>query len=123
MRVLIADGTVGLAKARATLGREWRFEAAQAHARSAAMALRRDAHAPTLALLDWLMPGMNGIEICREIRKDGDRPYTYVILMTGRGGKEQMLTGLTAGADDYLIKPVEPKELHARLITGKRILD
>jgi two-component system cell cycle response regulator len=123
MRVLIADDNLDLTKSLAILLREWRFEAVQAYDGMAAMALLRDPDAPTLALLDWVMPGMNGIEICREIRRDVDRPYTYVILMTGRGGKEQMLTGLTAGADDYLIKPVDPKELRARLTTAKRILD
>jgi two-component system cell cycle response regulator len=123
MRVLIADDNVDLTKSLAMLLREWRFEALQANNGTTAMAALRDPDAPTLALLDWVMPGMNGIEICREIRKDVDRPYTYVILMTGRGGKQQMLTGLTAGADDYLIKPVDPKELYARLTTAKRILD
>jgi two-component system cell cycle response regulator len=123
MRVLIADDNVGLTKLLAILLREWRFDAVQAYDGTAAMYLLRDPEAPTLALLDWDMPGMNGIEICREIRKDVDRPYTYVILMTGRGGKQQMLTGLTAGADDYLIKPVDPNELHARLTAAKRILD
>jgi diguanylate cyclase (GGDEF)-like protein len=123
MRVLVADDNIDLTKSLAILLREWGFEAVQVYDGTAAMALLRDREAPTLALLDWVMPGMNGMEICREIRKDVDRPYTYVILMTGRGGKEQMLTGLTAGADDYLIKPVDPMELHARLNTGKRILD
>jgi two-component system cell cycle response regulator len=123
MRVLIADDNVDLTKSLAILLREWRFDAVQAYDGTAAMALLRDPEAPTLALLDWDMPGMNGMEICREIRKDVDRPYTYVILITGRGGRDEMLTGLTAGADDYLIKPVDPKELHARLTTGKRILD
>ena len=123
MRVLVADDNIDLTKSLAILLREWGFEAVQVYDGTAAMALLRDPEAPTLALLDWDMPGVNGIEICREIRKDVDRPYTYVVLMTGRGSKDEMLTGLTVGADDYLIKPVDPKELHARLNTGKRILD
>ena len=104
MRVLIADDSVDFTKSLAILLREWGFEVVQVYDGTAAMALLRDPEAPTLALLDWDMPGVNGIEICREIRKDVDRPYTYVVLMTGRGSKDEMLTGLTVGADDYLIK-------------------
>jgi len=79
--------------------------------------------APRLAVLDWKMPGMSGVDICRVIRKESARPYTYVILVTGRGEKEDLIRGLNAGADDYLVKPVDPDELFARLATGKRILD
>jgi CheY-like chemotaxis protein len=66
---------------------------------------------------------MDGIDICFEMRKHPDRPYTYIILVTGWGGKEQMLDGLEAGADDYLVKPVDPDDLLTRLNTGRRILD
>lgn len=68
------------------------------------------------------MPGVNGIDICAEVRKDTTRPYRYLILVTGRGSKEEMLDGLCEGADDYLVKPIDIKELRARLNTGKRIL-
>jgi diguanylate cyclase (GGDEF)-like protein len=87
------------------------------------LAALRQPDAPQLALLDWVMPGRNGIEVCRAIRQEEGRPYTYLILVTGRSGKTPMLDGLEAGADDYLVKPVDTHELRARLNTAKRILD
>jgi two-component system, cell cycle response regulator len=70
---------------------------------------------------DW--PGMEGIEICRHIRKRLDRPYIYVLLLTGRNERQDLLQGLTQGADDYLTKPFDAQELRARLHVGERILD
>jgi diguanylate cyclase (GGDEF)-like protein len=122
MQVLIADDNKDLTESLAYLAREWQFDAIAVHNGEAALAELRKTEGPILALLDWIMPVIDGIDICRELRKDTSRPYRYVILMSGRGGKERMLEGLNAGADDYLIKPVDPNELHARLCTGKRIL-
>jgi diguanylate cyclase (GGDEF)-like protein len=82
----------------------------------------REPDAPWLALLDWQMPGMDGIQVCREVRKEADQPYTYLVLVTGHGGREQMLDGLEAGADDFLAKPVDASELKARLVAGRRIV-
>lgn len=79
--------------------------------------------APQLAILDWTMPGMDGIEVCRELRKRGGERYVYLILLTAKSKKEDVIEGLRAGADDYLIKPCHPLELSARLRTGMRILD
>jgi len=122
MRVLIADDNRDITQSLAFLLKEWKFEAVIVHDGREALARLRAPDGHTLALIDWIMPGMNGIDICRELRNDTSGPYSYVILMTGRGGKEEMLEGLNAGADDYLIKPVDPNELHARLRTGTRIL-
>jgi two-component system cell cycle response regulator len=123
MRVLIADDNQDSAESLAILLRIWGFEPVIVHDGLAALAFLREAKVPTLALLDWVMPGMDGIAICREIRKEINRTYTYVILVTGRGGKNHMVDGLTAGADDYLTKPVDPDELHARFNTARRILE
>lgn len=122
MRVLIADDNKDLTQSLAFLIHEWQFEPVIVHDGWAALAMLQAADGPSLGILDWIMPGINGIEICRELRKDTSRRYPYAILMSGRGGKDQMLDGLNAGADDYLLKPVDPNELHARLITGTRIL-
>jgi two-component system cell cycle response regulator len=78
--------------------------------------------APRLAVLDWMMPGMEGVEICRRIRERTDRPYIYTLLLTGRSEKEELLHALELGADDYLTKPVDAQELRARLHVGHRIL-
>jgi two-component system cell cycle response regulator len=123
MRVLIADDNQDSAESLAILLRIWGLEPVIVHDGLAALDFLREAAIPALALLDWVMPGINGIDICREIRKETNRAYTYVILVTGRGGRNQMVDGLNSGADDYLIKPVDPDELHARSNTGRRILE
>lgn len=122
MRVLVADDNRDSAESLAILLHAWGFQPVVAHEGAAALAILRAPSAPTLALLDWVMPGTSGIDICRAIREQAGTPYTYVILVTGRSTREQMLDGLNAGADDYLIKPVDPNELRARLSTARRIL-
>ena len=71
---------------------------------------------------DWYMPEMDGVDLCRRIRARLDAPYVYFILITARGGKQQYLTGMEAGADDFIAKPVDPDELKARLTVAERIL-
>jgi two-component system cell cycle response regulator len=79
--------------------------------------------APQLAILDWMMPGMDGIEICRRIRSREQGAYLYVLLLTGKDSKQDVVAGFEAGADDYLTKPFDVDELRARVRAGKRILD
>jgi len=79
--------------------------------------------APQLAVLDWMMPGLDGIELCRRIRSRDQGPYRYLILLTAKDNKQDVIAGLEAGADDYLTKPFDVDELHARVRAGKRILD
>ena len=70
------------------------------------------------------LPDTDGIELCRKIRNEGvTRPYVYVILLTGKDGRKNMLTAMQAGVDDYLVKPFDASELKARVLVGKRILD
>jgi len=78
--------------------------------------------APRLALLDWMMPELAGVDICRSIRQRVGRPYVYVVVLTGKNRKQDLLEALEAGADDYLTKPFDAEELEARLRTGQRIL-
>jgi two-component system cell cycle response regulator len=81
------------------------------------------ASGPRLALLDWVMPELDGPGVCREVRKRKEQSYIYMILLTSKESKEDVVAGLESGADDYLTKPFDPEELKARLRTGRRILD
>jgi diguanylate cyclase (GGDEF)-like protein len=78
---------------------------------------------PRLALLDWIMPGKDGIEVCREVRQRRTHAYTYLILLSSRETKQDIVQGLESGADDYLTKPYDAEELKARLRAGQRILE
>lgn len=77
---------------------------------------------PRLALLDWMMPGLDGPSVCLEVRSHREQPYSYIILLTSKEAKEDLIAGLHAGADDYLTKPCNAEELKARLRTGERVL-
>jgi DNA-binding response OmpR family regulator len=85
-----------------------------------AMGALRAQTRPALAVIDWMMPGMDGIEICRRVR--GANMLVYIILLTARGGTDRIVEGLQAGADDYLTKPFDREELRARLQVGARII-
>lgn len=78
--------------------------------------------APSLAVLDWVMPGLEGPQVCQRIRKRDDRPYVYILLLTALTQKGNVLQGLESGADDYLTKPFDAQELRARVRVGLRIL-
>ncbi len=78
--------------------------------------------APKLCILDWMMPGIDGLELCRKIRKKKS-PYVYIIMLTAKVESNDIAAGLSAGADDYITKPFNAKELMARVRVGERILD
>jgi two-component system cell cycle response regulator len=78
--------------------------------------------APRLAVLDWVMPGLDGGQVCKQIRERSDEPYIYILLLSSRSEKTDLLQGLAFGADDYLTKPFDAQELRARLHVGERIL-
>lgn len=79
------------------------------------------AEAFDVVISDWLMPGLSGLELCRQVRSDTSNVYTYFIMVTGRRENAQILEGMKAGADDYLVKPLDPHELQARLIAAERV--
>ena len=122
MRILIAeDDPVSRRLLEATLAR-WDYQVVAAcDGPSALESLRRD-DAPALALLDLVMPGLNGDEVCRRVRELCREKYVYLLLLTSHSAKDDLVRGLNAGADDYLVKPFDPMELQARLNTGRRIL-
>jgi len=82
----------------------------------------RVASEPTLAILDWMMPGMDGPEVCRRVREELPLANMYLLLVTARESRGDVVAGLDAGADDYVIKPFDPEELRARVGVGARVL-
>lgn len=76
---------------------------------------------PDVVISDWAMPGLNGLQLCRNIRAHQTATYTYFIMVTNHGGQDEILEGMTAGADDYLIKPLDPSDLQARLVAAGRV--
>src|SRR4051812_48885580 len=123
MVVLIADDDpVSRRALEATLG-GWGYEVEVVNDGQQALdALLREKNAPRLAVLDWMMPGLDGPEVCRTVRERSQGPYTWLLLLTARKKGSDLIAGLQAGADDYIRKPFDPGELKARLRTGERIL-
>ena len=123
MKVLIAeDDSISRRMLEAFLVK-WGYEVMVATEGEEAWGILQGNDAPRLAILDWMMPGRDGIDICRSIRQRKGRPYTYILLLTARGQKEDIVQGLEAGADDYVTKPFDPYELRARLRAGRRIVE
>ena len=88
-----------------------------------ALARLREENGPVLAILDWVMPGMTGLEVCRELRAQRRTAGIYVLLLTARNSAADIVAGLRAGADDYVTKPVQAEELRARVQLGCRIIE
>lgn len=120
MKVLVAEDDPVSREIMTTLLDRWGYKVTVAPDGVQAMTALRGADAPSLAILDWMMPGMDGVEICRRVREVNRS--LYIILVTSRGGKADVIEGLTAGADDYLIKPFDREELHVRIQVGIRAM-
>lgn len=123
MRILIADDNPSHLRLLNAFLVMWNYEVVLACDGEEACNILLGQDTPKLAILDWMMPGMDGPEICREVRKHSERAYVYILLLTAVFDKNILIMGLEAGADDYLTKPFEGNELKARLRTGRRILE
>lgn len=123
MKVLVADDDFASRKLLESALSKWGYQVIPVADGDAALAALSGDEAPRLAILDWEMPGKSGVEICLELRARSDGDYVYVLLLTGRTAKEDALSGLDSGADDYLTKPVDPRELKCRLRSGRRIVE
>jgi len=122
VKVLIADDdAISRRVLKGTLERSGYEVVAVDNGNAAAEALH-EPEGPRLALLDWVMPGLNGPEVVRTVRSRREQRYVHMILLTSKQSKEDIVEGLGSGADDYLTKPFHPAELKARLRTGERIL-
>jgi two-component system, cell cycle response regulator len=102
---------------------KWGYEVVMARDGNEALSLLKAEDAPRLALLDWMMPGMDGVEVCRRVRLAASEPYVYMVLLTARTESQDLLEAMDAGADDYLTKPFQALELRARLRAGRRIIE
>jgi diguanylate cyclase (GGDEF)-like protein len=123
MKVLIADDS---ATSRELLRRalsHWGYEVVMAEDGNQAWKVMSDQDPPPMAILDWVMPGMTGPEVCSKVRETHREPYPYIILLTSKNTKGETVEGLEAGADDYVVKPFDQHELQVRLRCGKRIID
>lgn len=100
----------------------WGFQVSSAEDGEAALKILEEDDPPAIAIIDWMMPKMDGLEVCRRVRSMKERPYLYLLLLTAKSQKEEVAAGLDAGADDYVIKPFDPDELRARLKVGQRVV-
>ena len=122
MRILIAeDDLVSRKMLEATLTR-WGYEVLVTCDGQSALQALTGPDAPRVAILDWMMPSLDGVDVCRKVREGSVAQPPYVILLTAKGNKEDIVSGLEAGADDYIIKPFDREELRARLQAGLRII-
>jgi two-component system, cell cycle response regulator len=124
VRILVADDDkITTALLSRTL-RSWGYEPVVAGDGIAALKILSEENAPELMILDWMMPGMTGAELCRYIRKSSlDNRYVYTLVLTGKTEKKDLVEALEAGADDFIHKPFHPDELRVRLRTAVRILE
>jgi two-component system cell cycle response regulator len=124
MRVVIAEDSPIYRALMKKHFEEWGLGCIFASDGAEAWDLLRELEVPTLALLDWVLPKVDGLELCKKIRTGlGEERYIYTILITAKSRKQDLLDAMEAGADDYLIKPFYAPELKARVLAGKRILD
>lgn len=122
MKILIADDdTLSLRLLQKTLERAGYEVTAVKNGRQAAEEMCHP-EGPRLALLDWMMPELDGPAVCREVRKQRGLRHVHLVLITSKDSKQDIIQGLESGADDYLVKPFDPEELKARLRSGLRIL-
>lgn len=121
-KVLVAeDDLVTRMMLSATLA-GWGLEVIEVGDGDAALEVLTSSDPPRLALCDWIMPGRDGPQVCAEVRSGSPEPYIYIILLTSMNKTEDVVTGLDAGADDYVVKPYNPSELRVRLKAGERIV-
>lgn len=123
MRILVVDDDLSTRKTLSSLLHKCGHDTDAVASGEEAWALIRQTNAPKLILLDWLMPGLDGIHLCKKIRSiDIENPY-YIIMLTVKDNKKDIVEGLNTGADDYITKPFYPEELRARINAGERIIE
>ena len=125
MHVLIADDDRIAASILSRTLKQWEFDVTVVLDGAEAWRHLQDAQSkrsPTLAILDWMMPHLEGAEVCRRVRQEMPLSNMYLMLLTSLESRSHIVAGLDAGADDYLVKPFDPDELRARVNVGVRVL-
>jgi two-component system cell cycle response regulator len=123
VRILIAEDDAVSRRLLQAVLEQWGYDVVVACDGAEAWAALGAEDPPSLAILDWVMPVLDGVEVCRRLRADAERPYVYTILLTGRTDTQDVIEGLDAGADDYVRKPFDSNELRVRLRAGRRIIE
>lgn len=123
MKILIAEDDAAFRHLLQKLLSEWGYQVVAAQDGSEACQILLSEAAPKLAILDWKMPGMAGTQICRKVRAEHREPYIYIILLTAQRRDEDLVFGMEAGADDYILKPFKLQELRVRLRSGRRLIE
>ncbi len=123
MKVLVADDSLVMRRLLEASISSWGYQPVSAADGDQAWDILSSPDPPSIAILDWMMPGLSGLAICRRLRERQAPPYVYVILLTSRGLREDIVEGLNAGADDYVVKPFDKHELEVRLRAGRRIIE
>ena len=123
MNVLIADDSVVSRHLLKATIKKWGYGSVTAVDGKQAWEILQNNDAPRLVILDWMMPGFTGPQVCKMLRAKNREPYTYVLLLTSRHQKEDLIEGMDSGADDYLSKPFDQQELKVRLRAGRRIVE
>jgi|DewCreStandDraft_4_1066084.scaffolds.fasta_scaffold09707_7 diguanylate cyclase (GGDEF)-like protein len=123
VKVLVADDSLVMRRLLEASISSWGYEPVSAADGDQAWEILSSPDPPPIAILDWMMPGLSGLAICRRLRERQVQPYVYVILLTSRGLREDIVEGLNSGADDYVVKPFDKHELEVRLRAGRRIIE
>jgi len=123
MKVLIAeDDKISRRMLERTIGL-WEYEIETAENGKEAWRMLQEKNSPKLVLLDWMMPEMTGIDVCQKLRADETDNPPYIILLTAKSSKDDIIKGFEAGADDFISKPFQKDELRSRLNAGRRVLE
>lgn len=123
MKILIAEDDPAFRHVLEEVVAKWGYEVVTADNGIDALQILQSENSPIIAILDWMMPGMEGVEVCHKVRENKREPYTYIIILTSLQRDDDLIAGMEAGADDYIIKPFKHNELRQRLRAGRRIIE
>ncbi len=123
MKILIAEDNITSRRLLETRLTKWGYEVVSTKDGVQAWKVLQKKDSPRLAILDWMMPEMDGVQVCQKVRSRSEEPYVYILLLTAKDQKEDLVEAMKAGADDYIIKPPDSGELKVRLRAGRRIIE